>query len=119
MKYARATFIAGLALFASQATAQTGTQLFQSCLDKNRGASDVMCIYYVSGFVDGMLLGKVVGDQASGMFCPPTEGISTFQARLIIEKYLINHPEKLHEKAGYLAAEALMDAFQCKKSNSK
>jgi hypothetical protein len=43
------------------------------------------------------------------------DGLSVDQGRLIIEKYLKEHPESLHEEAGLVAGPALLDAFPCKK----
>jgi len=49
-----------------------------------------------------------------GCWPRPNEGVSHQQARLIIEKYLREHPEKLHKEAGFIAVEALVAAFLCK-----
>jgi hypothetical protein len=63
-------------------------------------------------------MGKAIGEQGRDfLLCPPKEGIAVDQARLVIDKYFREHPEKLHEEAGFLAAEAFMAAFPCRKSN--
>jgi Rap1a immunity proteins len=95
------------------AHALTGTQLYQECLDKSKGFQDLACLSYVRGFVDGMFMGGAVAAQFAGQYCPPKDGIDAIQARLIIEKYLRDHPENLHIEVGLLAGTALMAAFPC------
>jgi hypothetical protein len=107
-----------IALVCSEANAFTGTELYRSC---QRGPADLSCVAYVRGFVDGMVIGKVVGLTVGltklPMFCPPNDGILLEQGRLIVEKFLRDHPERLHEQASFLAANALLDAFPCQNSN--
>jgi hypothetical protein len=102
------------ALVCSEANAFTGTELYRSC---QKGAADLSCVAYVRGFVDGMVIGKVFGLIKPAMFCPPNDGILLEQGRLIVEKFLTDHPERLHEKASFLAAAALLEAFPCQNSN--
>jgi hypothetical protein len=94
------------------ATALTGTQLYKSCLTTT-GPGAVMCTVYVRGFVDGFLMGKLVGQENPPLYCPPDAGVDAQQARLIVRKFLSNHPEKLHEEASFVTSEALMTAFPC------
>src|SRR4051812_24617196 len=89
-----------IALACSEANAFTGTELYRSC----QSPTDLSCTAYVRGFVDGMVIGKVVGLTKLPMFCPPNDGILLEQGRLIVEKFLRDHPEKLHEQASFLAA---------------
>ena len=65
------------------------------------------CDIYVRGFVRGML----TGDTAHGHYCPPDEGLSVDQARLIAEKYLREYPEHQHKEAGLMVVVALVRAF--------
>jgi hypothetical protein len=105
-------------LSATNAEALTGSDLYQECLDKSRGIEEIGCLSYVRGFVDGIFSGVAIERLAIG-FCPPKEeGLDATQARLIVEKYLREHPEQLHVQAGLLVGSALIAAFPCpKKSN--
>ena len=94
-----------------------GTLLYRDCHEKTRSIGDAMCVAYIHGFLDGLVIGRVAGEQNPPVLCPPKDGIEVDQGRLIIEKYLRDHPERLHEEAGLLAAAAMLDAFPCRKSN--
>ena|ERR1700712_176412 len=98
---------------ATDATALSGAELYRKCSQKNRKVSDISCIAYVRGFVDGMMIGTILGTETRTVYCPPTDGLAVDQARLVIEKYLKDHPEKLRIEAGYLVGEALVSAFPC------
>jgi hypothetical protein len=76
--------------------------------------ADVVCTGYVRGFIDGVLFGYVIGTKSPNLLCPPKAGISAVQGRLIVKKYLKEHPETLHEDAGSLVATAFVDAFRCR-----
>jgi hypothetical protein len=104
-------------LGAHGAVALSGTDLYRSCMDKKKGLGDFMCIAYIHGFLDGMMFGHVIGKKLPTLYCPPKEGVSVDQGRLIVEKYLRDHPEKLHAQAGDQVASAMMEAFMCGKSN--
>jgi hypothetical protein len=60
-----------------------------------------------------MLLGTLTQRSGAIKYCPPKDGLSVVQARLIVEKYMGEHPEDLHLEAGLSAAQALWDAFPC------
>ena len=102
-----------LVLPTTVASALSGAELYQKCSQKRRNVSDISCIAYVRGFVDGMMIGTILGKEKRMVYCPPTDGLAVDQARLIIEKYLKDHPEKLRIEAGYLVGEALVSAFPC------
>jgi hypothetical protein len=72
----------------------------------------VSCTSYIRGFIDGMVVGGNV-EELHLKCCPPKDGISVEQGRLIVEKYLKDHPEKLNLEAGYVAAFAFVEAFPC------
>jgi hypothetical protein len=116
VKYSRATFALFVVVLSPlPAAAFTGNQLRSVCIKKT-GMSDVGCLYYVTGFADGLLIGKLAGEKdGQHMYCPPAAGVVPDQARLIVEKFLQDHPERLHERAAHLVAEALMNAFPCSK----
>jgi hypothetical protein len=97
------------------ATALTGSQLNENCQSKNKTAFEVACVAYILGLTEGLFLGQTLTANGREAYCPPTGGLESRQARLIIEKFLRDHPERLHEHASFLAAESLLAAFPCKK----
>src|SRR5262245_27734643 len=102
-------FVGTAMVFAStNVRALSGLSLYQSCQAKSQSAWGFACIAYVHGFLDGSMFGLVIGRNAPTMYCPPKEGVSVDQGRLIIEKHLREHPEQLDKEAGELVADALM-----------
>lgn len=77
-----------------------------------------MKLSYVRGFMDGVAMGTVFSEKFAGKYCPPKGGTDAIQARLVVEKFLKEHPEKLHMEAGILAGIALMGAFPCPKNSN-
>jgi Rap1a immunity proteins len=101
-----------VALATTQSGAADGTLLYKSCMDKSPySALGLACEAYIRGFQDGMGAGSTVGSRIS---CLPQQNM-VVQDRLIIEKFLREHPEKLHLEAGLLVFEALVQAFPCLK----
>jgi hypothetical protein len=90
-------------------SALTGADLYANCQSKGQ-MDEMACVAYIGGFSEGLLLGTTLG---SGSYCPP-KGLGSQQTRLIVEKFLRDHPERLHEHAAFLAAHALTTAFKCK-----
>jgi Rap1a immunity proteins len=119
MKYVSGFVGAALMMFlaTSHARALTGTQLYQECLIKDHGPMDIACQSYIRGFVDGSVTATVIERDFAGQYCPPKDGIDAIQARLIVEKYLRDHPEELHAEAGLLVSGALLAAFSCSKKS--
>ena len=102
---------------AARAEGLDGTKLYEICGHHDFSSSEnTVCAYYVKGFIEGMLFGDFSAKVTVG-YCPPEEGISVEQGRLIIEKYMRDNPAILHRHAGVIAGEALLTAFPCKKSN--
>jgi Rap1a immunity proteins len=50
-------------------------------------------------------------------YCPPPGVLEGAQARLVIEKYMRDHPERLHESARDVIWTAMETAFPCRNSN--
>jgi Rap1a immunity proteins len=113
MKYVIAVIALFVATGALAEVGFNGTQLYETCRAKKYGPGDIACTGYVRGFIDAMLIGTLSATMPGPKYCPPKEGLDATQARLIIEKYLRNNPEKLHQHAGFVAAEALFKAFPC------
>jgi len=65
---------------------------------------------YIRGVIDGLLL------DAQNAFCLP-RGVTVGQVRLIIEKFISEHPEELHKSAPAIIVRALHIAVACKRSN--
>jgi len=90
-----------------------GTNLLEHC-----ETDDSFCF----GFVTGAAIGIHVGSGMYGMkirdvvWCVPegADGISASQHVAVVQKYLRDHPEKLHRPAEELVAEALNQAFPCR-----
>jgi hypothetical protein len=94
------------------ARALSGVQLYQFCIESSKSSTaGISCEAYMRGFVDGMMMGSFADELHH--FCPPKGGVSVDQARLIVEKYLRDHPERLNREAGVLAGIALAAAFPC------
>jgi hypothetical protein len=70
---------------------------------------------YLRGVTDGINMAAVGGD-AKLRVCIP-KGVTLGQTRLVLEKYLTDNPDKLHESAGLLTFSAIYLAFPCKDSN--
>ena len=104
--------IIALSLFAfpMTATAFDGSDLYRFCSGTERSYSNA-CNAFIRGFHEGLMIGDRFASEKTH-YCPPTNmGIP--QARLIVEKYLRDNPNKLHAAAGALVAGALYEAFGC------
>jgi hypothetical protein len=110
----RPTVLAAIfALAATRANALTGAQLYEACVEAPKDSTaSATCNIYVRGFIDGLVMGAL--EAADGRkFCPPEDGISVEQGRVLLEKVLRDRPELLHREGGYLFGFAMMDAFPC------
>jgi hypothetical protein len=102
---------ASLALATIQASALTGELLYRMCNDSKQEA---YCEVYLRGYQDGMVAGRAWGSRTS---CLPQKNM-VVQYRLIVAKYLREHPEQLHVEAGLLVGFAIADAFPCLKNRT-
>ena len=75
-----------------------------SYVEKPANASDGMCIGYVVGILGVM--------EHIDVLCLPAKSTHS-QATLVVQKYLSEHPEKLHLNAAELVIDALQEAFPC------
>jgi hypothetical protein len=110
------TIIAGAALLLnfvmhSTVVAETegvnGAFLKKTCasyVDRPANTFDGMCIGYVVGIMSVMEYINVI--------CRPVKSTHA-QATLVVQKYLSDHPEKLHLNADELVIDALQEAFPC------
>ena len=76
----------------------------ESYLDIPSGTSDGMCIGYVVGIMSVM--------EYINILCMPVNSTHA-QATLVVQKYLADHPGKLHLNAEELVIDALQEAFPC------
>jgi Rap1a immunity proteins len=98
--------------WATPAASFTGVELFDLCFRKGADGQ-LACTSYVRGFADGIAFeGLMVGGDAK--YCPP-QSLPGREIRLIVEKYLKDHPDQLGKEAGALVGLALHQAFPCKK----
>lgn len=85
----------------------TGKDLDLIC--RNKGG-DQMCAMWTNGFLLGIIAARDTGLTAA---CPPPKTTGA-EARLIIEKFMREHPEVLQFGVWGVANSALAAAFPCK-----
>lgn len=88
----------------------SAAQLQTMCGAKQDKESDTFCSIYIAGVYDGFA-GAQLMRQQNVTSCMPAIGPGN--ARIIIEKYLDDHPEMLSKPAMVAATLALMSAFRC------
>lgn len=96
-----------------------GNLLLESCRDSTRGGANV-CLGYVQGAIDTILLFKGLAVRATqsdtpvlaGWGCFPA-GVTAGQGRDIIVRYLESHPERRHISGATQVYIALSEAFPC------
>jgi len=92
---------------AAQLERVSGASLKKICtsyVDIPSNTSDGMCIGYVTGIISVM--------EYISISCVPAESTHA-QATLVVQKYLSEHPERLHLNAEELVIGALQEAFPC------
>jgi len=89
-----------------------GTDLYTACT--GTPSEQLLCQTYILGFYDALGLWQAAArsEHQTPITCFPN-GVTPEQARLIIEKYMRVHPDKLHQPARVIAAVALAAAFPC------
>jgi hypothetical protein len=114
-----------LSLVAPKAFALTASDLVESCqvlrkdslsgLDNQRS---LWCVGYMQGALDGMLLYQDVLNNdkrpAVKSVCLPEEATNK-EIGLVFLKFMDEHPEKLHESAGFTFWSAVSHAYPCHK----
>jgi hypothetical protein len=94
----------------------TATELFQYCSDRAGSSGGLICSAYVEGFTEGLIMGKSLSE-AGLTFCPPRD-LTVLQARLIVEKWMREHPKALNDSAKRVSIGALIRAYPCQPKNS-
>ena len=109
-----------VSLICSGATAETlrGDQLLLMLTDESSSGMQASinrsrAMGYVQGLLDSYTVFST-RDPSLDVFCMPEQGVSSAQARILIVKWLKEHPERLHEQARLLVFHALAEAFPCR-----
>jgi hypothetical protein len=96
------------------AHALTGSDLEKFCGEPPESMAGSSCRVYLRGLVDGLYLADKMAAEGRRLCSPNDKSIDVDQAKLVVQKYLKDHPEQLHRDGGVLAAVALYLAFPCK-----
>lgn len=106
----RLIIIALIAIFSctSIQAAEFDGVFLHACLEQRDDGSlkNSVSMGFLRGFVAG-LKGGSVSETMAGGYCPPDQGYSLDQARLIVQKFLKENPQALHQQADVLASAAL------------
>ena len=89
--------------------------------DSSSGMQANVNRYRAMGYIQGLLDAYTVfstRDPSLNVFCMPDQGVSTAQARILIVKWLREHPKRLHEQARLLVFHALSEAFPCRNASA-
>ena len=77
-----------------------------------KSGAEQECNAYALGFAEGM----TAANKGAVTICIP-KGVGTRELRLVMDKYLKDHPERLHEKVSAVLGAAFAAAYPCQKSN--
>jgi hypothetical protein len=108
-------------VFAYPAKAQlpfTGIMLHEGCTSKNEFDQN-LCLMWITGLVQGMYWSQELAKfkKLPPATCLPVTsmgiGVAGEQARIVVENYMRDHPERLNESARAVAGAALDQAFPC------
>ena len=108
----KVVFILACLLIACPAKADfTGADLKSACTDNQD-----ICDFWITSFLLRAFGSQAIAQQGNltVVSCPPA-GTTPTQARLIVEKYMQDHPENLHLPAQDIVFAAAGLAFPCKK----
>jgi hypothetical protein len=106
--------LAFIVLCIARANALTGLELSNFCAQPTNTAAMISRDAYIRGLLDGIYLADKMAAHGN-RYCPPgDDNIDAEQGKLIVQKYLRDHPEELHREAGVLAALAIYIAFPCR-----
>jgi Rap1a immunity proteins len=98
-----------LALGAHNACASTGNSWKAECDQPNDALQVGFCMARIEGVVEGLGTGLQT-PQRSLPFCIP-DGVTNFQIKDIVYKYIIDHPEQRQFHLSEIALYALIAAF--------
>jgi hypothetical protein len=95
----------------SAAGQQTSIDLQGKCSGKQMDVGEMICQIYFTAFTETLIATNAA--EQNGICFPA--GASANQNRLVVEKYMAQHPEKLHEYAAILIVDSLREAFPCRR----
>lgn len=114
-----ALLCASLLLGPRPVSALTGMELLRRCEGRApqgmESLGEILCVTYLSGLVDGYLVGTIPLDMSRRPLCPPAQGIQNEQMMLIVAKWLRDNPGELNNDARVSAVLALAKAFPCRR----
>ena len=107
-----------VALWASLAWGwTTGSDLQRECTGGNtlqHDAREIGCYNYLRGMFDMYEVLRALDVLQPMPFCAPDAPVEASQMRSIVLKWLREHPERLHQPAGWLVYLAYAGAFPCR-----
>lgn len=106
----------------SHGISESGNEFLEKCKHvedeyDSRYSSDVfICLGFVQGFMQGIFVSDDFrrSPEEQRMTCPSPE-VTTIQLIRVIKKHIDEQPKRAHVPTRYLASEALIRAFPCKK----
>ena len=100
---------AAVALACLPASAETATAFYSALWNECSGDNTFqsgLCMGFVAGISDAMSIAAIKA-------CFPP-GVTAGQTADVVKRFLGQHPERRHEAAAGLVAQALSEAFPCK-----
>ena len=95
---------------------ESGIVLMDYCqwVEKEKTTEDqwsqhTICLAYMVGIIEGYYSAR----PTPAAFCYPSE-VTGEQAARVVNKYLRDHPERLHRRSVQLILDALSEAFPCR-----
>lgn len=85
----------------------TAADLQRQCANSGK---EQECGAYALGFAEGM----TAANKGAVTLCVP-KGVNGRELRLVMDKYLKDHPERLHEKVSVVLGAAFAAAYPCQK----
>jgi hypothetical protein len=107
------TLLTLLALTVTGTAQVSGVDLQKYCASPLGSPWEIACLMYIQGFGGGIETGDGSKLKDRRMWCFP-DNFTAEQAKLVVEKYMRDHPEKLHRNAAIVVGSALLLAFPCK-----
>lgn len=109
-------FFAAVLASPTWAATLTGNKLEQFCSSPTGSPGQLACVMYIQGFVGGIEAGDGTKVKDKRAWCFP-DGSTVGQSKLVVQKYMRDNPQDLHNEAAVVVGIALVQAFPCKNSN--
>jgi hypothetical protein len=101
----------------SQAWAQFTAMMLHNICASDDERENTGCDMWIGGFEAGLFAAQAASPKDRRITCLPN-GFTGGQAKLIVIKFLKDHPNILHEPADVVAFVAISQAFPCPKSSN-